>query len=328
MAKDNASKNVTEDEAQMKEALAEESESLEQDLEDDLEDVRGGPDQDEEQEKVSLWNALTYGVVIVLVVLLCTLVWAATHRNRGGDIPSDVEGMAETDTESLSTQNGLPESAPQETASQENEPSGTTTSQSEDVAPSSAQESQMPQESSSSAEVMEPVSGDSSMTFQEVNEAVTAKDVTNLRSEPNTGDSENVLAQLMNGDSLTRTGINEDTGWSRLLWQEQEVYAVTQYLTTDLSYRPPVAQGDPNRVATIDGRVIIFVDCDDTITPKEYVNLRVEPSTSQGDATVRVQLNYGEQAHRTGYSPDAGWSRVEYNGEVLYVVSSYVLAVQ
>lgn len=323
MSKGKLSKNVTEDGEQIKEELAEEDESLQQSPEDDWEDTDEELGLDEDREKVSLWNALTYGVVIVLVVLLCSLVWAATHRNRGGDIPADAESMAGADTENLSAQSGSPENASQESVVPE-----TTAFQPEDPVENSMQESQSSEDSSAPMEVTEPVSGDSSMTFQEVSETVTAKDVTNLRSEPNTADAENVLTQLMNGDTLTRTGINEDTGWSRLLWNEREVYAVTQYLTTDLSYRPPVAQGDPNRVATIDGRVIIFVDCDDMITPKEYVNLRVEPSTSQGDSTVRAQLSNGEQAHRTGYSPDAGWSRVEYNGEVLYVVSSYVLTVQ
>ena len=82
-----------------------------------------------------------------------------------------------------------------------------------------------------------------------------------------------------------------------------------------------------NRLETLDGRVIIFTDCDDYISPKNYVNLRLEPSTSEGNATVHAQLNYGEVVHRTGYSADAGWSRVEYNGQVVYVVTSYMITV-
>ena len=84
---------------------------------------------------------------------------------------------------------------------------------------------------------------------------------------------------------------------------------------------------NPNRVNTQDGRIIIFTDCDDHITPKEYVNLRTEPSTTEGNATVHCQVNSGEALHRTGYSPDSGWSRVEYDGKVLYVVSSYMVNV-
>lgn len=92
--------------------------------------------------------------------------------------------------------------------------------------------------------------------------------------------------------------------------------------------KAPTQAEDTNRVVTQDGRTIIFTDCDDTISPKEYVNLRTEPSTSQGNDTVSCRLNYGETAHRTGYSEDTGWSRVEYDGKVLYVVSSYIYVVE
>ena len=97
--------------------------------------------------------------------------------------------------------------------------------------------------------------------------------------------------------------------------------------TTDLAYKPPVQKTNPNRVNTLDGRVIIFTDYDDYISPKEYVNLRLEPSTSQGNDTIHARLNYGEVVHRTGYSPNAGWSRVEYNDQVVYVVTSYMITV-
>ena len=78
----------------------------------------------------------------------------------------------------------------------------------------------------------------------------------------------------------------------------------------------PSATTDPNRVPTKDGRVIVFMDCDDFVTPKEYVNLRLEPSTSEGNATIHCRLNYGETVHRTGISEDSGWSRVEKDGVV------------
>ena len=88
------------------------------------------------------------------------------------------------------------------------------------------------------------------------------------------------------------------------------------------------ASNDANRVSTMDGRVIVFTDCDDTVSPKEYVNLRSEPSTSEGNATVNCRLNYGETVHRTGISEDSGWSRVEKDGVVCYVVSSLVYVVE
>lgn len=50
-----------------------------------------------------------------------------------------------------------------------------------------------------------------SMTFGDVNETVTAKDVSNLRSTPYTGDEGNVVGQLKNGETLVRTGRNDST---------------------------------------------------------------------------------------------------------------------
>ena len=75
------------------------------------------------------------------------------------------------------------------------------------------------------------------MTFIEVNDTVTAKDVSNLRSTPSTSEEGNVVGQLKNGETLTRTGRNDDTGWSRLNYNGQTVYAVSAYLTTDTSYK-------------------------------------------------------------------------------------------
>ena len=42
---------------------------------------------------------------------------------------------------------------------------------------------------------------------------------------------------------------------------------------------------------------------------------------------VIVQLHNGEEITRTGVS-DVGWSRVEYNGQTLYCISSYLLVVE
>lgn len=176
-------------------------------------------------------------------------------------------------------------------------------------------------------EVQEPVAGTKEMKFTEQQDSVTPKDVVNLRSVPTTTDEGNIVVQCKNGEVLTRIGVNKDTGWSQIDYNGQTLYAVTQYLTTNLDYKPAVQASNPNRVSTASGRVIIFSNCDDWISPKEYVNLRLEPSTDGGNDTVHCQLNYGEKVHRTGYSADSGWSRVEYDGRILYVVTSLMYAV-
>ncbi len=170
--------------------------------------------------------------------------------------------------------------------------------------------------------------GSQPMTFDARQDSVTPKELVNLRSAPTTKDPANIVTQAKNGEVLARTGINEDSGWSRIDYNGQTLYAVTQNLSIDLNYTPPVQAADPNQLTTADGRVIVFKNCDEWVTPKEYANLRTEPSTSQGDSTVSCRLNYGERAHRTGWSEDTGWSRVEYNGQVLYVVSSLVFSVE
>jgi len=71
-----------------------------------------------------------------------------------------------------------------------------------------------------------------------------------------------------------------------------------------------------------------FDAVDELVTAKEVTNLRSEPSTDQGQATVVTQLSNGQSAHRIGINPDTGWSQLEYNGQVVYAVSQYLTAVE
>ncbi|MCM1215769.1 MAG: hypothetical protein NC331_02985 [Lachnospiraceae bacterium] len=296
--------------------------------------------EEDDNDSVKPWViAVSMAGVIALAAIICAVLWHFTHLE-----PKDEEGEsrpsasvsseyaastsmgADGSTEAASDASvsaptseptELPESAPVSTAS----PTPT-------AAPAVTPTPAASQTTPPSAAVQEPVSGTTAMEFTQDNADVTPKDVINLRSEPSTLNADNIVVQAKNGEILNRTGINEATGWTRLDYNGETLYAVSQYLTTDLTYKTPVQAADPNRVNTLDGRIIIFTDCSDDITPKEYVNLRTEPSTSEGETTVRCQISNGEVVHRTGYSPDAGWSRVEYNGEVLYVVSSYMYTVQ
>ena len=73
--------------------------------------------------------------------------------------------------------------------------------------------------------------------------------------------------------------------------------------------------------------MIVFTDCDDYITPKDLINLRTEPSTSEGESTVRTQVRNGTNLHRTGYSEGSGWARGGDNGGILYAeATSYVIS--
>ena len=300
------------------------------DFEDEqLEDL----DEFEEDEPQPFMIAIiSLGVVIALLVIICVVFFIFKSGKEDGEAYVAITETEEELSTEVATENSTIESETLENVTVEEtqeteefvETEQAKEEETETMEQSTIEETTTEVLQSEKTNVQEPVSGNESMEFVEISDTVTAKDVTNLRSVPNTLEEGNIVSQLMNGEVISRTGINEAYGWSRLDYNGQTVYAVSNYLTTDLNYKPPVTSSNPNRVSTKDGRVIIFTDYSDNVTPKEYVNLRTEPSTSEGESTVRCQIKNGDVVHRTGYSPDSGWSRVEYNGEILYVVSSMI----
>ena len=282
----------------------------------DYEEYREEDDFDEDEEVVFRfrpWMIPVFAGMMILAILICIPLWKlSSHSGEAGDSDALVTATESQTTEAAGT--AAPTETPQAT------PAATPEATIQPTEAPAATE--IPNANSAGNALAE----GNAMTFGDVNETVTAKDVINLRSTPYTGDEGNVVGQLKNGETLLRTGRNDSTGWSRLEYNGQTVYAVTAYLTTDLAYKTPEKPSNPNRVSTQDGRVIVFTDCDDYITPKELINLRTEPSTSEGESTVRTQVKKGTNLHRTGYSEGSGWSRVEYNGEILYAVTNYVIS--
>ncbi len=63
-----------------------------------------------------------------------------------------------------------------------------------------------------------------------------------------------------------------------------------------------------------------FREVNETVTAKQETNLRDIPSQGQ-DSTVLYMLKNGETATRIAIS-DYGWSKLEYNGQIYYAVSS------
>ena len=159
------------------------------------------------------------------------------------------------------------------------------------------------------------------MDFMETDEIVTAKNVTNLRDVPSQGEDSTVKVKLSNGERAARIGISK-SGWSKLLYQGEVYYAVSSYLTTDLAV---VEQEAP---VVDDGIKTEFIACNETVTAKIEVNLRRLPSVTNPEAHVVTTLYNGEQIKRIGINHDVGWSKVEYNGQILYCVSSYLEVVQ
>ncbi len=177
-----------------------------------------------------------------------------------------------------------------------------------------AQSEEAPEEASADVEAL--------MPFTPVEEEVTAKDSTNLRNIPSQGDDSTVVYTLKNGETVKRTGVS-DSGWSRLSYNGQTVYAVSSYLTTDLGYQAPETEMQEGE-GSGDGLRTKFAERNESVTAKIEVNLRALPSVTNPDAVVVAVLHSGEYATRTGINEDYGWSRVEYNGQTLYCISSYL----
>ena len=162
------------------------------------------------------------------------------------------------------------------------------------------------------------------MKFSAVEENVTAKNTTNLRDKPSQGSESTVKMALQNGQVALRTGIS-DSGWSRVVYEGNTYYAVSSFLTTDLS---APKQEEPKVVEDNSGFKTKFTDCNEVVTAKDVVNLRSKPSVTDEDSAVVASLSSGDTAVRTGINQEYGWSRVEYNGQTLYCVSSYLRVVE
>lgn len=157
--------------------------------------------------------------------------------------------------------------------------------------------------------------------FTAVNEQVTAKDVVNLRLLPSVEHEDaDVIAQLENGDIATCVGVS-DNGWSKLIYNGTTCYAVSSYLT-------PVSSASANAAPEDDGIQTEFEEINDRVTAKVEVNLRALPSVTEAGAVVVATIKNGDIVTRTGINRDLGWSRVVYNGQTLYCVSSYVTTVE
>lgn len=244
---------------------------------------------DMEEEQGSLAQMLiTLAGLIVASVVICTIVWNVSHKapkNNIGPIQLvDVPSVEETLVENETSEE-----------------------------PVVQEEQDVP-----------PVNGDATMEFDEMEDEITAKDVVTVRSLPSRDGVSNILGQITNGEKVRRIGINRKNGWSKIQFGGQVAYVATYLVTSDLEYKPELSQEELlNRVVTSDGRILIFTECDDVITAKEVVNMRTEPSTALGKDSVSAQLDSTGSARRTAISEDGGWSRVEYNGQTLYLVTSY-----
>lgn len=142
---------------------------------------------------------------------------------------------------------------------------------------------------------------------------LTAKEKTNLRDAPSTSGA--LVATITNGEFVKRTGTSAK-GWTRLEYNGRTVYAKTSLLTTEVK-APAESSETPS---ANDG----FSAAADEVTAKMEVNLRTAPTSGSGSQVVYT-LKKGEFVRRTGINSASGWSRLEYNGQTVYAITSYLL---
>lgn len=157
------------------------------------------------------------------------------------------------------------------------------------------------------------------LDFEEVSDLVTAKQETNLRNIPSQDTDSQVLRTLVNGEVAQRVAVSTN-GWSKLILDGNVYYAVSNYLTMDLSYQSPT---EPEYLPGENGIQTQFVGVNQLVTAKQIVNLRKLPSVEHEDAVVLDELNNGEIATCVGVS-DNGWSKLIYKGVTCYAVTSYL----
>lgn len=148
--------------------------------------------------------------------------------------------------------------------------------------------------------------------FESKKDKVTAKDEVNLRLQPST--SGEIVTTLKSGTFLERTAISQN-GWSRLIYNGQSVYAITSYLSNEVIEKP---QSEPTETPLSDG----FTTVDEQVTAKSETNLRDRPSIE--GSQVIYTLKNGEFVKRIGVHNN-GWSKLEYNGKIVYAISSYLV---
>ncbi len=250
-------------------------------------------------------------IIIIVLLVLCALLlsvflllWTA-KRTRPAEADAEVEQELETEppVEETATPDKIESTEPPVA---EVEPTNTPEPENTEV-PEPTEEPEVTEAPSYAG-----------MAFTQVNEPVTAKDATNLRNVPSQGEDSQVMTVLKNGQVATRIGISE-TGWSKLEYNGETYYAVSSLLTTDLTVKP-----EPED----DGIKTVFTECNEKVSAKIEVNLRTLPSVTNPDSQVVVTIKYGEIVTRTGINTDVGWSRVEYGGQVLYCISSYIYVVE
>ncbi len=257
-----------------------------------VEAVRGGYDDYDREERSSrrMWQiAAVLAIILVIIVVAIVLVIKLNQRPSGqGMAPSPEFTTAPTD---------IPTPSPEATPFTVVTPTPMTMATPEANA---IVTTPTPVPSPSPTPSASPLP----YNIQPANETVylTGSGV-NIRKGP--GTDYDVIGTASTGQYYTRTG-RVDNGWSRISYNGGDAYISDSFLST----AQPTATPAANYNVTATGG---------TVTVTAEVNLRKGPGTNY-DSIGTVPT--GTQLTRTGYTDS--WTRVQYNGQEVFVYSTYV----
>ena len=157
----------------------------------------------------------------------------------------------------------------------------------------------------------------------------------NVRRTPDASDSaNNIIGTLVHGKEVARTGINETTGWSRILYNGEVAYVKTEFLSTTV----------PEAVTTVvtdtDVPADQFVECNETVYVFPYddngkyvstgsANYYSAPNRSKYAGALDAGVQLTRVAKTSEDAEGNGWSKLAYkdangNDTFIYMRNSVV----
>lgn len=146
------------------------------------------------------------------------------------------------------------------------------------------------------------------VTFSDVNETVYTTERVNLRKSYST--SSDKISTLSKDTKLTRNGVSSN-GWSRVNYNGQTGYVFSQYLTT---------KAETPKEEKPEEKEMKITEVKETMYASQNCNLRKSWTT---DSEKAGYLTKGQEVTRTGVVEN-GWSRIQYNGNTVYVKSTLI----
>lgn len=174
-----------------------------------------------------------------------------------------------------------------------------------------------PQDTEAPEEVV--VDVEEGLDFSDVSETkVTGNPETWLRSAPDRSDDNNKVHLLKTGEIAIMTGISGDGKWARVKYGDDQILYAWKGNLKEPTYEE------------LHGIKTQFTPVDEVKVTARYeeVNLRNIPSTTNSNSEVIVVLKKGQEAILIGENKEVGWSKVSYNGQILYCVTSKIETVE